>query len=59
LIEFYQDAIATSENEAKLIQVKFDQLSKENDELRLQKRDLEGNNRKLQSDHIQMVHQVI
>ncbi len=53
-----QDAVTSAEAEVKLVQLKVDQIGRENDELRGQKRELDSALRKLQSDNVQAAHQV-
>ena len=53
-----QDALTSAEAEVKLVQLKVDQIGRENDELRGQKRELDAALRKLQSDNATAAHQV-
>ncbi len=50
--------MTSSEAEVKLIQLKVDQMSRENDEIRAQKRELDAALRKLQAENAQAVSQV-
>ena len=53
-----QDAVTSSEAEVKLIQLKVDQMTRENEEIRAQKRELDAALRKLQAENAQAVNQV-
>ena len=53
-----QDSKTTSESELKLVQLKIDQIGRENEELRNQKREIDAALRKSQAENVQAVHQV-
>jgi len=53
-----QDSKTTGESELKLVQLKVDQLTRENEEVRLQKREIDAALRKSQAENVQALHQV-
>ena len=53
-----QDAKTTAESELKLVQLKVDQLTRENEEVRSQKREIDASLRKSQAENAQTLHQV-